>query len=203
MIESGRRRLTLEEFLALPGILRNAGLGRVELPDLVGTAGHALLSPLSVVSSQALHDVLAGRPAASTTPQAPAGKAPAVGIHDRAIQEAETLWRRWAKGRFVHPRDPNPAVLFAVAVESRNDTVVNAARVLRCSPVAVSLAAVLVWEGHLFISERDGRVRQRVGEGAGDSRRVQAIRGHVTRVLLAELRPTLQNMTGRKTRGAQ
>src|SRR5262245_8352682 len=49
MIESGRRRLTLEEFLLIPAILGNVGIENVELPDLIdaGAGGVVLISPSS------------------------------------------------------------------------------------------------------------------------------------------------------------
>jgi hypothetical protein len=100
----------------------------------------------------------------------------------------------WYEGWMIHDLR-----VVEVAVESRTDALVSAARTLQCSPVAVSLAAVVTY-GRLLIAEREERVRQRIGEGERKPRTVQAIRGHVTRALLHQLQPIVNAMTGKTKR---
>jgi hypothetical protein len=83
-----------------------------------------------------------------------------------------------------------PATVKASAVqEAGGEAEQKAARKLGVHPAAVALAAQRQW-GQSLTAERDKRVLER---SPGESpRRIQAIRGHVTRTLLGELRPLLQ-----------
>jgi transcriptional regulator with XRE-family HTH domain len=197
MIEGGHRRVTLEEFLALPLILYYAGAGQVRLVDLVSADAPAIINADTALAAGTLRAALAGRLAVESTPMSAASPAPARDTEER--REALVLWRRWASRRSDRSREPSAATLAAIAVESRTDALVSAARHLRCSPVAASLAAV-VTHGRLLMAEREERVRQRLGEGERNPRTVQAIRGHVTRELLQELRPVVKAMTSKTKR---
>ena len=189
MIEGGRRRVALEEFLALPLILAHAGLEDLTLGDLVGEDVAAVINPGTALAASTLREILAGRPSHPSL-----GPPPRESVRDRGErQEADRLWQRWASGRLRHPRKPDAGMLDAIALEARSDAVVSAARKLGCSPVAASLAAMVRY-GRLLLAERDDRVKQRMGEGTPDSRTVQAVRGHVTRELLDELRPIVQDL---------
>jgi transcriptional regulator with XRE-family HTH domain len=75
-------------------------------------------------------------------------------------------------------------------VEAVGDAERKAARHLGVDPVTVSAAAHRKW-GRSFTAERDTRAADLVEEGAG-RRALQALRGHVTRQLLAELAPILE-----------
>jgi transcriptional regulator with XRE-family HTH domain len=197
MIEGGHRRVTLEEFLALPLILHHAGAGQLRLVDLVGADAPAIINAATALAAETLRATLTGRLAVYAPPMAAATPAPARDTEER--REALACWRRWASGRSDHSREPSAATLAEVAVESRTDALVSAARHLRCSPVAASLAAVVTY-GRLLMAEREERVRHRLGEGERNMRTVQAIRGHVTRELLQELRPVVKAMTPKTTR---
>jgi transcriptional regulator with XRE-family HTH domain len=193
MIEGGRRRVTLEEFLALPLILYYGGAGQLRLVDLVGAATPAIINADAALAAETLSATLSGRLTVEVPPISTATPASAHDTEER--REALALLRRWASRRSGHSREPSAAALGEVAVESRTDALVSAARRLRCSPVAASLAAVVTY-GRLFMAERERRVRQRLGEGERTPRTMQAIRGHVTRELLHELRPIVNAMTG-------
>jgi transcriptional regulator with XRE-family HTH domain len=70
-----------------------------------------------------------------------------------------------------------------------SDAEVKAARRLGVSPAAVMKASESVW-GRSLDEEREERVRTQAPEKASP-RTLQAVRGHVTRSLLDELRPVL------------
>lgn len=75
------------------------------------------------------------------------------------------------------------------ALYATGDTEFKAARKLGVSPVALQAAAFRLW-GHGFASQRDALVRES-SEPSVDPRRVQALRGAVTKRLLKELEPHL------------
>lgn len=215
MIESGRRRVTLEEFLALPGILYGAGatgeegrLDNVQLRDLVGD-GVVLLSSTTALSATGLRAVLSGEsgsPDADTEPPRGAPDWP-------KVAEARALWRRW----WPNAGAPDAEMFYRVGVASRGAAEVNAARTLRCSPVAIAMAAERAW-GRPLAAERDARVQERIGLGddvvgtvdraekrglahPAMSGLVQAHRGHATRELIEELRPMVKATVTRKGKG--
>lgn len=75
-------------------------------------------------------------------------------------------------------------------VEAVGDAERKAARHLGVDPVAVSAVAHKRW-GRSFTAVRDARAAALAEEGAG-RRALQALRGHVTRQLLTELAPILE-----------
>jgi hypothetical protein len=184
MIESGRRRLTIEEFFCLPQILETAGAGDLWLADLLHGAGdvHVYLTPLTVTRAAVLESMLAaesrlGRESAAAGPVTDAPEIP-------GVAEVRTLARRWwPKERGM----TDPGILYPVALASRGDAESKAARVLRVSPVAVALAAKSLWDRSLT-EERDARVAERIGETRPPARQMQALRASETRRLLGELR---------------
>ena len=204
-VESGRRRLSLEEFLVLPTILEWAGVGQIPLADLLSD-GLAALSPHAVVgagtavSAETLRAMLSGR-AAVDMPQTP-----------KRLDTPKTQEVRRGFG----VGDLSPERVYRVALASQGGAEVHAARVLGCSPLAVALAAERTWRRSLT-EERDARVNQRVGlddfaagVDAADRRglahpvsiaTVQAHRGHVTRDLIEQLRPVVKAVTSKKRRG--
>lgn len=78
----------------------------------------------------------------------------------------------------------------AAHIEKGGDAEAKAARRFRVPSLAVALAARKVWKRSLS-AERDRRVAAEAPAGA-TPRALQALRGHVTRQLLAELEPVLQ-----------
>ena len=161
MIEGGRRRVTLEEFLALPLILYYAGVGEVALTDLVGDDAPALINVQTAIASATLRDTLAGR-AAHASMGPPPGD-PARDTEER--QEADRLWKRWARRRSGQLREPEVGVLDAVALEARSDALVSAAR----------QAAVFGGDG---ITRGDGDLWPAAPGRTGRSRETTGRRGH-------------------------
>ena len=74
----------------------------------------------------------------------------------------------------------------------------DASRRFGVSPEEVARAAGSLWSRSLA-EERDLRLLQMVPEGAS-ARRIQALRGHITRTLLKELAPALHPETTAKSR---
>lgn len=101
-------------------------------------------------------------------------------ITGRAEQRAVAakVWRRATVGQLNE------------VVEAVGDAERKAGRALGVDPVAVSAAAHKKW-GRSFTAERDARAAGLVEEGAG-RRALQALRGHVTRQLIAELAPIIK-----------
>jgi hypothetical protein len=187
MIEAGRRRLTLEEFVNLPHILKQAGW-------VSGITYDELLGP--------------GPP--------PIVPGPAFVNGPRDVAQA---WRRWAP-RFKRPASPKPELVSALVVQGLSDAMMRAARLLQLDPVSTAVLAYCRY-GRSFEDERDWRalVRmrfpvepsggvnsatidlgyrdttvdlvERLGAHPGFARRIQAIRGHVTRELIEELRTSI------------
>jgi transcriptional regulator with XRE-family HTH domain len=75
-------------------------------------------------------------------------------------------------------------------LKEQTEAVRHAARRLEVEPGTVSRAADRLWR-RSFSEEREQRVAERGGAGASP-RSLQAIRGHVTRVLINELRQALE-----------
>lgn len=74
----------------------------------------------------------------------------------------------------------------------------KAARKLNVSPRDLMLASLAAW-GHALTIERDRRV-SKLADANGNARTVQALRGHVTRQLLAELAPILADPEALRSR---
>jgi transcriptional regulator with XRE-family HTH domain len=204
MIELGRRRVTLEEFLVLPSILARAGVGDVRLADLVGE-GVALLNPAMSFDAQVVRGFLSGeksqgwrrvtaKPARSALADSP------------EAAEAQALWRRWRPS--AGPL--NDEELQGLILAARGDAEVAAARQLHTSPLAVAMAARAVWQGHSLTEARERLIAMRTdpmlkfdpaeARSATWPRRLQAIRGHATRELIGALKPHLAVFTKKKTK---
>lgn len=85
--------------------------------------------------------------------------------------------------------------LFAAEREAAGEAEINAAAVLDCDPMEVALTARATW-GRSLIEERDRRVDEHPDiDGADSAGKLQAIRGHVTRDLLRELRQGIADRT--------
>ena len=77
---------------------------------------------------------------------------------------------------------------------ARGDAVRKAARKLGVRPLVLSAAAQGQY-GRSFTAERDARVAEQAPADA-PPRSLQALRGHVTRAMLAELAPALEQKEG-------
>jgi transcriptional regulator with XRE-family HTH domain len=185
-IELGRKQLPLGEMatlsLALSEVLSEEGAGgrSLDLSDLIPTderrvsAGPGLELPLRIVRSLLLP-----------------------GEDDRRLDRAQG------------PREPIKVDVDRRALEAAGDAEQKAAMALRVSPEALVKAAHDQW-GRSLTAQRDRLVSIRTDpmlradpaeeHRPGWPRRLQAIRGHVTRELLGELRPVLKGAGTRKKR---
>lgn len=175
-LERGRRRLSADELVLLPAVL-TAALGRpVSLGELLAVdaevdVGHVRMAAGAVAA------ILAG----DTTEQ-PA----VVSVLQEAAETVENIdWplNQMTKLGAGKMRSSQRAQLLAQAGGAEQ----KAARQLGLSLSTVAVAAHLLW-GQSLTDERE----QRLGNSSGDARRLQAQRGHVTRVLLDELRTFLE-----------
>lgn len=210
-LETGVRRLETGEFLMLPEVLMVAsmrvrgqsGVGGperiVELAELFPAAGVVALTRECRVQVRDLRSMVEGRYkeirlADLDTPHLRKQR-------ERQVAAVATIGRVLARDTELHamldavwPKAPAIAKTRAMQ-EASGEAEQKAARKLGMLPTAVALAAQRRWSQGLT-AERDKRVLERsLGESP---RRVQAIRGHVTRALIAELRPLLE---GAKKRG--
>lgn len=172
-IETGRREVSLGEFVALPFIANRlaprAGGGRF----------------------RRLYGFLAEAP-----------EAIALAKDVRLADPANNLWTLFdgaavgGNGRVpagaVSPR-PGVRERIPERVESELDAQRKAARSLGVEPGMIGLAAWQLW-GRNLTDERDARVSRRVGNDVS-ARSLQAHRGHVTRELLEEIRGLLPKRT--------
>jgi hypothetical protein len=107
--------------------------------------------------------------------------------HHRVVDaDHRRAWRRvWGSET---PFDPD---LMALAeVDALGDAETKAAASLGVTPALLALAARKRW-GRSLTAERDRRLADRGHTGA-EPRTLQALRGHITRELLEELRPLLE-----------
>jgi len=198
-IELGRRQVSIGELLLLPQILGQAGAGwgyavRDFVPDddrPVLVAGGAV-APARVVRTWLPET--AGESIATPKP--------------RSTAPPFTLPRTWliAMLRVKRLEDVPERFWFDVALESAGDAEQKSAASLGVQPLALALAARHAWARSLT-AERDQRVNATASAVERDPtapadpewpRRLQAIRGHVTRELLAQLRPLLKDVTKKK-----
>ena len=190
-LETARRHLTAEEWLLLPFVLTEALNRPCGWDDVIGDAGQVALTSDAWCDASALHTLVAngGRLDAS---ERLLFSFPHMRRTQQLIDVETTGQRLW--GGTPAPLDVIEAALVAAA----GDAEIKAARVLRRLPEEVALAALNTW-GRSLTGEREVRLAHRQGEPA---RRLQALRGHVTRLLLAELGHVLGSTTpGRRTTG--
>jgi len=204
-LEAGQRQLEAAELLMLPEVLMVASMrvrGRsglegpdrvLELADLLPESGVMALTPECRVPADALRAMVEGRyedvrytdldvPLLRELRRKQTAAVSAMGrLLAQKSELGEALDSVWAGA---------PATVKAKAVHAAaGEAEQKAARKLGVHPAAVALAAQRRW-GRSLTDERDRRVMERSSDES--PRRVQAIRGHVTRTLIGELRPLLQ-----------
>lgn len=203
--EIGRRDFSVEELQVLgyiaahltPAAASHEDARPVELADLLPSAGERVqLNKRVVIDASSLKPIWRGEAQRFTLPLT---TAPATGLRGDfdAVTGAENvtvldcLWpgaRQKDRGEGGPIRD----LLVAAHLDKLGDAEQKAARRLQTFPFAVAAAARDRWE-RSFTEERDRRVAERVPPGAS-ARALQALRGHVTRGMLEELRPRIEGL---------
>lgn len=156
-LETGRRGLSVEEFMLLPMALKIlTGRDQWRLGDLLPDGWIRMPSGLRT-TARSLRDLLEGE-----------------SVEDWEVQAGTAREMREA----------------ATRLQQQREAVRHAARRLEVEPETVSRLADQIWR-RSFNQERDARI---VGAGEADMspRRIQALRGHVTRALINELRQALE-----------
>jgi transcriptional regulator with XRE-family HTH domain len=192
-IERGNRALSLGEWFLLSTVIGFAtgyATHQVELADLLPASGRVALSEETTADVDVLRDALAGR---LTDPDrkvladfdTPFIRRANEGIrrHVAKMKELLPLWRGMTMNGY---RDAQNA--------ARGDAERKAARKLGVEPLRLSAAAHGRY-GRSFTEERDARVADQAPADASP-RSLQALRGHVTRAMLAELAPALERKEG-------
>jgi hypothetical protein len=175
--ERAERAMTLEELELL-----SLGL-RVPRSAFVVGEGMVAMTEDAALSARNLRTLLDGRHDDLTMPglDIPVFREAAAQIVDMARSLRRSVDRVW-------PNAPMWAVLDATEA-ARNDAEAAASRRLGVDPLLVALAAFRRWDRTLT-AERDERVAATASADASP-RKLAALRGHVTRELVAELAEVL------------
>jgi len=180
-IELGQRQLTAAELLVLPALYGRA------LVELLPTEAAALTDVVAVGPGELSR-------ALTQTPRLRSWHLPELNATMRKAVEALPAAVAKIEARF-------PGVPFAAVVDAArgwgDEATRKAARRLQVSAEDVAVASHQLWSRGLA-AERDRRLA--AGGGAGDKRVRQARRGHITRALLEELRPVVEEMTRSRKR---
>lgn len=169
-IETGRREVSLDEFVVLPFIVARfdyVGGGRWRrLGGFIGIEPQIVTVSNASIRGEDLYNLVSGW---------------AVGGEGRVVP-----------GDALHPpaRQPREIKARREAAEAAFDAEMKAARRLGVPQIDIVGAAHRLW-GRTLTAERDARVAHDAGSNV-DRRTLQALRGHVTRTLVAELRQTLK-----------
>ncbi len=183
-VETGRREVTIGELLLLPDLLRYA----VELPDLVPPGTYVMLGPDAFASSEGVRARFLGLAGQSLPAEldVPCFRKARVGAEE-ALEvllspEGRRAMQAYEAGmEAVWPKAQGGDLEEWMAAERDADQEVErrAAERLGVDARHLALAARRCW-GHSLTEERDKRTPTGV-----------LSRGHITRTLLAELRPVL------------
>lgn len=185
-IELGQRQVTAAELLTLPQLYDRS------LAELLPTEP-AMLTVGASVGAAELHRVLTERPALRHW---------FLPLLYGAVDEA--LPRLTENLRRTRERFPGVPVLLVgeAAADLRGDeTTDKAARKLGAAAIDVAVAAHQLW-GRGLVQERDRRLADSGGD-RGTARARQARRGHITRTLLDELRPVVEQIQRARTENGQ
>jgi hypothetical protein len=192
-IERGNRALSLGEWFLLPSVVGFADgvTGHwPKLAELLPDAGRVALS----VETTADVDVLRAELAGSLDEDS---RHPLGDYETPFSRKAnEGMRRQLAKWKELAPLWPGMTLRGAQGAEeaARGDAERKAARKLGVEPLRLSVAAHGRY-GRSFTDERDARVADQAPADASP-RSLQALRGHVTRAMLAELAPALERKEG-------
>lgn len=184
LIEGGRRQLTVGEFAALPFLVAGfpyVGRGRWRrLLGFIGTHEPVALTPDARIRGEDLAGLLSGWPVLAEG---------AVGEGEKQVPERALYVRR---GMPPEARR---------RLQALGDAELKAAQRLGVSWAALTAAALRRW-GRTLSAERDRRVQEQVPAKASP-RTLRALRGHVTRALLRELRPAVRTRRQRRKKGGR
>jgi transcriptional regulator with XRE-family HTH domain len=177
-LEGGTKKLSAEELLLLPFVVFEVFGELWNLADLTGPDdGEPVdLTDETRIAPDNLAKLLSGRIGDASSPDTP---------QNRQFLAQFKPGRRKVKLYGL----PMPEVLEARR-EAQGDAERKAARRFGVEAMDVAVAAHKTWRRGLT-AERDARLADLADAGA-DVRSVQALRGHVTRTLLAELKPVIQ-----------
>jgi transcriptional regulator with XRE-family HTH domain len=213
--EIGRRDFSVEELQVLgyiaahltPATAAREDARPVELADLLPSAGEAVqLNRRVVIDASSLKPIWRGEARRFTLPLT---TAPATGLrgdfdaltYKENVAVLDCLWPG-ARGKDRGEGGPIRDLLVAAHLDKLGDAEQKAARRLRTFSLAVATTARKRWE-RSFTEERDRRVTEQAPADATPAT-LQALRGHVTRALLEELRQEgiegLKPERGSKTR---
>lgn len=176
-IEQGKRSFELREMVAL---LPALGLAPA---DFFAGAGRVIYGPKGEVKVAAVAAMLSGR-AGDVNPQfdyeTPAALAATLDAHKHMIEATSdnTPWWRF---------DVSFEEMQKAELAARGEPETKAAKALDVEPVELAFLAFRCWEGRSLTEERDRRLGKQAGPGT-TSRGLQAMRGHITRALVGELR---------------
>lgn len=183
MLESGKRRLDPEELLLLPVVLQVSQVGSFPLLDLLtGEDETVELTPQAHAARAEVEKLLAANP---ETLDKNAWTAPGL-LSLAEVMKAEAEWSgersKWRR------RGHTPEQVEVLMRDAAGEAEQVAARKLGVAPYEVAKAARWLW-GHSLTAVRDERAKA-AGELGAES--LRAVRGHVTRELVDELRARLE-----------
>lgn len=182
-IELGKRRVTAAELFLLPRLYG----GSNGLPGLLPTERVTLTSAVAA-TPDALASVLSRSPAGRKGWSLPKWDELLAQTWDRLKASAPS---REAWAREAAPGAESYGVVVEASTHMREEATTKAAARLGATPLQVAVAALQSWDRGLA-EERDARV-EAMGP-ATSTRARQARRGHVTRTLLAELAPVVDQV---------
>lgn len=202
-VETGRRRLSIEELLLLPFILFEAKIHKpknqerplLELADIFPKEGMVPLTTKTRVHAEALQEILQGKFGEGwlghyDTPHLRQIRAK-ISITPEKIRrlrdELEKIFQ------ILPEANRNHRLLEEIEKEVEGEAEQKVARKFKVPPLAVGLAARKVW-GHSLTVERDRRIAKQ-GTNETSLRSLQATRGHVTRALLTKIRPLIAGLS--------
>lgn len=178
-IERGRRALSAVELIMLP-LIYGVPLGEL-LPE-----GVIWLTPEVGVYDREVRRVLGGDHNPSSLALRAPGGWHVRGVSDRPSEEALEMVQALTASPWPHNSDPR------YVQDKPDEAEVKAAKRLDTTPHFVAYAAREFW-GHGLAAEREARLSER-GELPEGKRALQSARGHITRVLLAELEPVVRGL---------
>jgi transcriptional regulator with XRE-family HTH domain len=182
MIEAGNRRLDWYEFVLLPVVLQVSQVGTFRHVDLLADDDREMveLTPQASASRAELQKLLAEGPEFLDLK---GWKLPGV-MSGAEVMEATVERARWR--RRGHTAEQVETLVREAAGEAEQ----KAAKRLGVTPYEVAVTARRLW-GRSLTAVRDARAAAAAGDEPG-AESLRAVRGHVTRELLEELRAHLE-----------